>query len=103
MNDQMHPEPKPPLLVVCSCGWRRECISGWAAESDAKLHPRLSVPGTQHTIAIRGAAKPGRAGAVRLAADLILERQQRRLEQVFVRIVERHPAFEFSPAATPDE
>jgi len=39
-------------LVTCSCGWSRECISRWAAESVAKLHPRLSVPGTQHTITI---------------------------------------------------
>jgi len=29
----------------------RECISWWAAESVAKLHPRVSVPGT-HTITI---------------------------------------------------
>jgi len=34
------------------CGWGRECISRWAAESVVKLHPRLSVPGTQHTITI---------------------------------------------------
>ena len=32
-----------------------------------------------------------------------LKRQQRRLEQVFVRIVKRHPALELSPAATHDE
>jgi hypothetical protein len=39
-------------LVTCSCGWSRECISRWAAESVTKLHPRLSVPGTQHTTTI---------------------------------------------------
>jgi hypothetical protein len=45
-------EAKPRWLVICSCGWSRECISQWAAESVAKLHPRLSGPGTQHTITI---------------------------------------------------
>jgi len=39
-------------LVVCSCGWTRECSSQWAAESVAKLHPKLSAPGTEHTITI---------------------------------------------------
>ncbi len=43
-------EPGPRWFLTCSCGWSRECISGWAAERVAKLHPRLSVPGTQHTI-----------------------------------------------------
>jgi hypothetical protein len=46
------PAPRPRWLVICSCGWGRECISRWAAESVVKLHPRLSVPGTQHTITI---------------------------------------------------
>jgi len=39
-------------LVTCSCGWARECSSRWAAESVMKLHPRLSVPGTPHTLMI---------------------------------------------------
>ena len=39
-------------VVTCSCGWTRECSSRWAVESVTKLHPRLSAPGTQHTIAI---------------------------------------------------
>jgi hypothetical protein len=39
-------------LVTCSCGWGRECVSQWAAESLTKLHPRLSGPSTQHTITI---------------------------------------------------
>jgi hypothetical protein len=46
------PAPRPRWLVICSCGWGRECISRWAAESMVKLHPRLSVPGTQHSITI---------------------------------------------------
>jgi hypothetical protein len=45
-------EPKPHWLVTCSCGWTRECSSGWAAESAAKLHPKLSAPGTEHTITL---------------------------------------------------
>jgi len=44
----------------------------WHAESAAKLHPRLSVPGTQHTITIRSsyrvpAATPGVRPAERIA------------------------------------
>jgi len=46
------PEPKCRWLVTCSCGWSRECSSEWAAKSVSKLHPRLSVPRTQHTITI---------------------------------------------------
>jgi hypothetical protein len=36
-------------------------------------------------------------------AALVFERQERRPEQVLVRVVERHPSFELSPAATYDE
>jgi hypothetical protein len=43
---------RPQWLVVCSCGWSRECISRWAAESVVKLHPRLSTPGIEHTVTI---------------------------------------------------
>ena len=39
-------------VVTCSCGWTRECSSRWAAESVAKLHPKLSAPGPEHTITI---------------------------------------------------
>ncbi len=47
-------ERKPEWLVTCSCGWGRECSSRWAAESAAKLHPRLSEPGSEHTLTIEG-------------------------------------------------
>jgi len=53
---------RPQWLVTCSCGWSRECISLWAAEGVAKLHPRLSVPGIEHAITIEeppAAAPPG--------------------------------------------
>ncbi len=33
----------PEWLVTCSCGWTRECSSRWAAESVAKLHPKLGA------------------------------------------------------------
>ncbi len=49
-------------LVSCSCGWSRECISQWAAQTVAKLHPRLSESGAGHTITIeepRADAPPG--------------------------------------------
>ena len=39
-------------MVTCSCGWTRECSSRWAAESVAKLHPKLSAPGIAHTLTI---------------------------------------------------
>jgi len=50
-------EPDAPAklrFVTCSRGWGRECSSRWAAESVAKLHPRLSPPGTEHTLTIEG-------------------------------------------------
>ena len=39
-----------PWLVLCTCGWRRECLSAWAAESAAKVHQRL---GSNHQHAHR--------------------------------------------------
>jgi len=42
------PEAKPRWLVTCSCGWARECISDWAAESVSKLHPQLGDVGVDH-------------------------------------------------------
>jgi len=44
--------PRPRWLVTCSCGWGRECISRWAAESVVKLHPRRSTPDVGHIITI---------------------------------------------------
>jgi hypothetical protein len=32
----------PGWLVICSCGWERECSSEWAARSVSKLHPQLA-------------------------------------------------------------
>jgi hypothetical protein len=55
-------EPRPHWFLTCSCGWSRECISRWAAESVAKLHPRLSGPGTQHTITIEEPPNPQAPG-----------------------------------------
>ncbi len=39
-------------VVTCSCGWTSEFSQRWAAESAAKLHPKLGKPGTEHTITI---------------------------------------------------
>jgi hypothetical protein len=52
VHDPLTSVGKPTWLVVCPCGWTRECSSRWAAESVVKLHPRLSVPGTSHTLMI---------------------------------------------------
>ncbi len=57
-------EPDAPAklwLVTCSCGWTRECSSRWAAESVTKLHPKLSPPGTDHTLTIEGPPDQTRA------------------------------------------
>jgi len=43
---------EPLWVVTCSCGWGRECVSRWAAESVGKLHPRLSTLGVEHTVTI---------------------------------------------------
>jgi hypothetical protein len=44
--------PSPLWLVTCSCGWGRECVSQWAAESVAKLHPKLGAPDAVHTVRV---------------------------------------------------
>jgi hypothetical protein len=49
-------------FVTCSCGWGRECVSQWAAESVANLHPRLSVPGTQYSLTIEQPPNPDARG-----------------------------------------
>ena len=40
---------KPRWLVLCSCGWDRECISEWAAESVSRLHKQLGAAGVEHS------------------------------------------------------
>jgi hypothetical protein len=42
----------PGWLVTCSCSWTRAAWSRWAAESIAKLHPKLSASGIEHTVTI---------------------------------------------------
>ncbi|HET9926835.1 MAG TPA: hypothetical protein VFS98_22165 [Methylomirabilota bacterium] len=39
-------------VVTCSCGWTSEFSQRWAAESAAKLHPKLGEPDTAHTVRI---------------------------------------------------
>ena len=39
---------KPRWLVLCSCGWERECVSAWAAESVSRLHKQLGAVGVEH-------------------------------------------------------
>jgi len=39
-------------VVTCSCGWTSEFSQRWAAESAAKLHPKLGASGTEHTITV---------------------------------------------------
>ncbi len=35
-------------LVVCACGWTRECSSEWAANSVSRLHRQLARAGVEH-------------------------------------------------------
>ena len=43
-----------PWLVICSCGWERECSSEWAAQSIAKLHPQLASMDVAHVTRVEG-------------------------------------------------
>lgn len=52
-------EPRPRWHLTCSCGWTRECVSQWAAESATKLHPRLEAS-LDHAVAIE--APPEQTG-----------------------------------------
>jgi len=38
--------------VTCSCGWTSEFSRRWAAESAAKLHPKLGEAGIAHTVTV---------------------------------------------------
>jgi len=50
------PEAKPRWLVICSCGWERECVSEWAAGSVSKLHKQFGDVGVEHTTQVKGPA-----------------------------------------------
>jgi hypothetical protein len=39
-------------LVTCSCGWGRECVSEWAAQSVSRLHQQLGELGVEHVTQI---------------------------------------------------
>ncbi len=47
------PDRRSGWLITCSCGWTRELSQRWAAESAAKLHPKLSAAGVTHTLTIK--------------------------------------------------
>lgn len=51
---------RPRWLVACSCcGWGRECVSEWAAQSVSKLHPQLGDVGVEHKTHVEA---PGESG-----------------------------------------
>jgi len=52
------PDTKPRWRVVCSCGWERESVSEWAAESVSRLHQQLGVLGVEHATTIEGPDGP---------------------------------------------
>jgi len=45
-------------LVVCSCGWGRECLSAWQAQAAAKLHQQLGDLDVQHAVRIEAPEPP---------------------------------------------
>jgi hypothetical protein len=45
---------RPSCLVICSCGWERECSSEWAARSVSKLHPQLAPMDVNHATRVEG-------------------------------------------------
>jgi hypothetical protein len=47
-------------LVICSCGWERECSSEWAAQSVSKLHPQLAPMDVAHMTRVEGPDDSGR-------------------------------------------
>jgi hypothetical protein len=47
-----------PWLVTCSCGWGRECLSAWAAESVSRLHQQLGDVGVEHVTQIEAPDDP---------------------------------------------
>jgi hypothetical protein len=49
---------RPHWLVICSCGWGRECSSEWAARSVSKLHPRLAPMDVTHETRVEGPSSP---------------------------------------------
>jgi hypothetical protein len=48
---QASPASPPRRLVICSCGWERECSSEWAAKAARKLHQQLGDVGMEHEAA----------------------------------------------------
>jgi len=47
-------------LVTCSCGWEREAVSEWAAQSLCKLHPQLAAMDVAHVTRV---VRPDQAAA----------------------------------------
>jgi len=43
---------------MCSCGWERECVSAWAAESVSRLHQQLGDVGVEHVTRIEAPEGP---------------------------------------------
>ena len=57
---------RPRWLVTCSCGWERECVSEWAAQSVSKLHPQLGDVGVEHKTRVEAPSEAGPPGQLPL-------------------------------------
>ena len=53
-RDPLTSTGKPRWLVICSCGWERETVSGWAARSVSTLHPQLAPMDVAHVTRVEG-------------------------------------------------
>ena len=53
-HDPLTSTGKSSWLVLCSCGWERECPSEWAARSVSKLHPQLGPMDVAHVTRVEG-------------------------------------------------
>jgi hypothetical protein len=51
-HDPLRSTGKSRWLVICSCGWERECSSEWAAQSVSRLHPQLASMAVAHVTKI---------------------------------------------------
>ena len=61
-HDPLTSTVRPQWLVTCSCGWTSEFSQRWAAESAAKLHPKLGEAGIAHVVTIENPSADRPAG-----------------------------------------
>lgn len=66
-RDPLTSTGRPRRLVTCSCGWGRECVSEWAAQSVSRLHQQLGEMGVEHATKVEGPDGPSGGEQLTLA------------------------------------